>query len=373
MGSTCYLWNSEKGIIHEIETDRPICTLGWIHDGSALSFVNDQGIVQIFDINHAKIQRKMTANDSFVRTLSMAWNKQLLACGSQDSLIRTFDIRVKKPIQNLINPSKTEVTCLRWNIDGSMFATGSIDGQIGIISKDGGGRIINSIHNAHNSEIKAMSWCPWQNGLLATGGSGPNDHFLKLWSCSSSDNNDSVSPSSFASHSKGHIYQVWNQDLGSEITNLLWSKPISHSNYSFNSPSLSCHSSGNDQNYRDLIVSHGDQISFYALNNWSRLSQRRGAIERAHLTSNNHESDSSFNHCTRETNGKILSMALNPNGTTLCTIGSDENIKLWKCYKNNSDYKGPLLSELVPTRANRNHSNPATSTNNFNMNHVRKH
>ena len=32
----------------------------------------------------------------------------------------------------------------------------------------------------HQGAVKALSWCPWKNGVLASGG-GAGDRSIKLW------------------------------------------------------------------------------------------------------------------------------------------------------------------------------------------------
>jgi len=41
-----------------------------------------------------------------------------------------------------------------------------------------------SLFSQHKAAVKALAWCPWQPGVLASGG-GTADRTIKLWNCNS--------------------------------------------------------------------------------------------------------------------------------------------------------------------------------------------
>ena len=64
-----------------------------------------------------------------------------------------------------------------------MFASGSVDGSAIIWDLKFG--FIDQI-KGHKGAVKALDWCPWKNGILATGGGSQNDKSIKLWNTTNS-------------------------------------------------------------------------------------------------------------------------------------------------------------------------------------------
>jgi cell division cycle protein 20 (cofactor of APC complex) len=45
-------------------------------------------------------------------------------------------------------------------------------------------KLIGFFYSQHQAAVKAVSWCPWQPGVLATGG-GTADKTIKIWNINS--------------------------------------------------------------------------------------------------------------------------------------------------------------------------------------------
>lgn len=80
---------------------------------------------------------------------------------------------------------------MKWSPDGSQLASGGNDNLLCIW--DMNSRIRNPSQNQsqiiygpkfcladHKAAVKALSWCPWQKNLLASGG-GSRDQCIKFW------------------------------------------------------------------------------------------------------------------------------------------------------------------------------------------------
>ncbi|KAK9469253.1 ubiquitin-protein transferase [Lipomyces arxii] len=121
----------------------------------------------------------------------------------------------------------------------------------------------------HKAAVKALAWCPWQLNLLATGG-GTYDKQIHFWNGTTGARLNSI-------------------DTGSQVTSLQWSTT-----------------------YKEIVSTHG-----YPDNNLSIWSYptlvKNGEIQ---------------GHDTR-----ILGSALSPDGSTLATVASDENLKFWKVFE----------------------------------------
>ncbi|KAG0636697.1 WD40-repeat-containing domain protein [Tuber brumale] len=121
----------------------------------------------------------------------------------------------------------------------------------------------------HKAAVKALAWCPWQLNLLATGG-GNYDRCIHFWNSTTGARVNSI-------------------DTGSQVTSLKWST-----------------------NYRELVSCHG--MPDNQLNIWSYPNLVRNVEIPAHET-------------------RILHSALSPDGQTLATCASDENLKFWKLFE----------------------------------------
>lgn len=121
----------------------------------------------------------------------------------------------------------------------------------------------------HKAAVKALAWCPWQLNLLASGG-GNYDGCIHFWNSTTGARVNSI-------------------DAGSQVTSLKWST-----------------------SYRELVSCHG--LPDNQLTVWSYPTLVRNVEIPAHET-------------------RILHSALSPDGQTLATCASDENLKFWKLFE----------------------------------------
>ncbi|KAK9449169.1 ubiquitin-protein transferase [Limtongia smithiae] len=121
----------------------------------------------------------------------------------------------------------------------------------------------------HKAAVKALAWCPWQMNLLATGG-GTYDKQIHFWNGTTGARVNTI-------------------DAGAQVTSLQWSTT-----------------------YKEIVSSHGFPDNNLAVWSYPTLV-KNGEIQ---------------GHDTR-----ILGSALSPDGSTLATVASDENLKFWKVFE----------------------------------------
>ncbi|KAF9425402.1 ubiquitin-protein transferase activating protein [Podila epigama] len=138
----------------------------------------------------------------------------------------------------------------------------------------------------HTAAVKALAWCPWQNNLLASGG-GTADKQIHFWNTTTGARVNSLF-------------------TGSQVTSIRWSKE-----------------------YKEFMSSHGypdNNISVYGYPSLNKIIDIPA-----------HES-------------RVLHTALSPDGQSVATVASDENLKFWKLFeprsKNSKGGNGKMARTL---------------------------
>ncbi|KAM0674515.1 ubiquitin-protein transferase activating protein [Gurleya vavrai] len=199
------------------------------------------------------------------RICSIDWNENLISVGTKTGKILHFDVREQKIVmQN--NFHDGEICGLKWSFDKKFLASGSNDNSLKIWQI--GTNVPRNNINSHKSAVKAIAWCPWKNGVLATGG-GTKDKCIKVWNISDDE-------------------LISDTTVDSQVCSLLYV-----------------------EKYREIISSHGyseNCISLWKANGMKKMD-----------TFGMHES-------------RVLHIAGNENGSMLVSVSADENLKFWNIY-----------------------------------------
>ncbi|KAI8918305.1 WD40-repeat-containing domain protein [Powellomyces hirtus] len=121
----------------------------------------------------------------------------------------------------------------------------------------------------HTAAVKALAWCPWQLNTLASGG-GSHDRTVHFWNAATGGKNASV-------------------DTGSQVTSIIWSTE-----------------------YKEFFTAHGfpnHHLSIWKYPSLTKIGDLEG-----------HEN-------------RVLHTAISPDGQTVATGASDENLKFWKIWE----------------------------------------
>lgn len=123
--------------------------------------------------------------------------------------------------------------------------------------------------DGHKAAVKALAWCPWKRQMIATGG-GSADKTIRLWDCNSATCLNTV-------------------DTGSQVCALEWNR-----------------------HEKELLSAHGyaqNQLSLWRFSDMKRIQDFTG-------------------HSAR-----ILSVAQNPEGSTVVSAGADETLRFWPVFE----------------------------------------
>jgi len=261
-----YVWNATDGSIVQLfqVDDYYISSVKWIKEGNVLGVGDSEGSVQLWDLANMKIIRTMRGHRGRIATLD--WNEHILASGGRDGEIHLHDVRIADHHVSTLQGHSQEVCGLAWSTDGKMLASGGNDNTVQLWDVSNP-RPINSITD-HQSAVKAVSWCPWERGVLATGG-GTVDRTIRIWNTT-------------------NMKQLHFIDTGSQVSSIVW-----------------------NSEYRELISGHGFSQNQLTIWKYPRLSKV------AALTG----------HTSR-----ILLVVSSPDGSSVASVAGDETIRLWNVW-----------------------------------------
>ncbi|KAJ9616381.1 WD repeat-containing protein slp1 [Cladophialophora chaetospira] len=264
-----YVWSADSGTVScllETPPDTYISSVKWSGDGAYVGVGLGSGEVQIWDVEEGTKLRSMFGHETRVGV--MGWNKHTLSTGARSGLVFNHDVRVAQhKVAELVSHT-AEVCGLEWRSDGAQLATGGNDNLVSIWDARSLAAPKFAKKN-HRAAVKALSWCPWQLNLLATGG-GSNDRHIHFWNTTTGARVNSI-------------------DTGSQVTSLKWSN-----------------------HYRELVSSGGFPDN--SLSIWSYPTLVRNVEIPAHES-------------------RVLHSCLSPDGQMLATAAADESLKFWKVFE----------------------------------------
>ncbi|KAL2845737.1 putative cell division cycle protein Cdc20 [Aspergillus pseudoustus] len=264
-----YVWSADSGSVScllETSPDTYISSVKWSGDGAYVGVGLGTGEVQIWDVEEGTKLRSMYGHESRVGV--MGWSKHTLSTGARSGLVFNHDVRIAQhKVAELVSHT-SEVCGLEWRSDGAQLATGGNDNLVNIWDA----RSLSApkfTKTNHRAAVKALSWCPWQLNLLATGG-GSYDRHIHFWNTTTGARTNSI-------------------DTGSQVTSLRWSN-----------------------HYREIVSSSGFPDN--SLSIWSYPTLVRNVEIPAHET-------------------RVLHSCLSPDGQLLATAAADESLKFWKIFE----------------------------------------
>ena len=270
LNQTLYIWNANDGNIKQLfqlsNTDKILTSVHWCENGVTLAVGQEDGYIKMWDVNKENMISNNKLHNTRVSSLSYNKGKGILASGGKDSLINIIDIRKKNPNVSRLTAHKQEVCGLAWSDDGSALASGGNDNIINIWNSNNLKQPYNRNKMMHKAAVKALAWCPYYAGVLASGG-GSSDMLVKVWNTVADE-------------------QMNEFNTGSQITSLVWNCV-----------------------QKELLSSHGfqhNQVSIWSYPDCEHITDLRGHKDR------------------------ILNMCINPSSTMIVTASADESLRFWR-------------------------------------------
>lgn len=262
-----YLWNAGSGSVtplaQMVGQGSHVTSLAWKKKGPYMA-VGAADEVQIWDTERCAMIRSMRGHCSRVGALT--WEGSLVSSGSRDTTIMHHDVRSPQQSVATLRAHSQEVCGLRWSETGGQLASGGNDNMLYVWDC----RRHTPLHSfsEHQAAVKALAWCPWQKGLLASGG-GTQDRMVRFWNTSTGTFLNAV-------------------DTHSQVCALEWSRHA-----------------------KELVSSHG------YCHNQLVLWQYPSMIKVAELTG----------HTAR-----VLHLAQSPDGHTVVSAAADETLRFWRIF-----------------------------------------
>ncbi|KAJ1287275.1 hypothetical protein BS78_03G418900 [Paspalum vaginatum] len=267
LGTCVYLWsasNSKVTKLCDLGPTDSVCAVHWSREGSYLAIGTGHGDVQIWDSSRCKRIRNMGGHEQ--RTGVLAWSSCILSSGGRDKNIFQHDIRVPSDYISQFIGHRSEVCGLKWSHDDRELASGGNDNQLLVWNQRSQQPVLRLTE--HTAAVKAITWSPHQQGLLASGG-GTADRCIRFWNTANGNVLNSI-------------------DTGSQVCNLAWCK-----------------------NVNELVSTHGysqNQIMVWKYPSMSKVATLTG-------------------HTMR-----VLYLASSPDGQSIVTGAGDETLRFWNIF-----------------------------------------
>mmetsp|Transcript_9698 Transcript_9698/g.14014 ORF Transcript_9698/g.14014 Transcript_9698/m.14014 type:complete len:733 (+) Transcript_9698:133-2331(+) len=292
LGQSVYLWYGDNEQIEHLLTltgpEDYVTSVCWCNREGCSNYIavgTNESAVQLWDASVLQKVRNLRGHTS--RIGSLAWNQNWLSTGSRDSSILQHDVRAPQNVVATYIGHTQEVCGLKWSHDGNTLASGGNENFLCLwdAAISSRGRSTSSTAEPlpttsssivsprvtltqHKAAVKALAWCPFQRGVLASGG-GTADRSIKFWNTNSATLLNTI-------------------DTGSQVCSLLWS---THS--------------------KEICSSHG--FSEYQLILW-----RYPLMTKIQEFTGHH--------------ARVLHMEPSPNGSCVVSAAADETLRFWDIF-----------------------------------------
>ncbi|CAO3651831.1 unnamed protein product [Cunninghamella blakesleeana] len=280
LGTCVYLWDANTSRVTKLcdLQDEQITSVSWAQkqkgtNKNLLAIGTNQANLYLYDVKVSKKLRMWA--DHTGRIGSLCWNNNVLTTGSRDCTILHHDVRSSTEFFRELKGHNQEVCGLKWNQEGTSLASGGNDNKL-IIWDSHQDHILNTFED-HIAAVKAISWSPWERGVLVSGG-GTADKTIKFYNAF-----------------RGEL--IASHNIGSQVCNIQWSKRSKEI--------VSSHGYSNNN------VSDSNQVIVWNAKNMHNIQPL------AHLSG----------HTSR-----VLYMSMNDDGRTVVTGAGDETLRFWDVF-----------------------------------------
>lgn len=277
LDNAIYLWDGDSGDVNLlVELNEKCSSLTWSDDSCHISIGKNDGNIEIWDAETMTHVRTMRSGLG-VRIGSQSWLDTLCVTGSKSGEMQINDVRIKNHIVQTWDRHQGEVCGLSFREDGIQLASGANDNTVMIWDTRQNNDPIWTKRN-HKAAVKAISWHPEITNLLASGG-GSLDKHIHFWNTTTGNRLGSI-------------------DTGSQVSSLHWGQSYSKHSNSMNT---------------EIVATGGTPNNCITIYNYE-TKFKVAEIPQAH-------------------DSRIVSSQLSPDGTTIASVGGDENLKFYRVFE----------------------------------------
>lgn len=272
-------------------------------DGQMLVTGSDDRTIKLWNLTTKQEIRTLVGHSSYIYAIAISPDGQIIASGSVDKTIKLWNLNTGKEIRTLIGHSNS-VASVAFSPDGKLLASSSLDKTIKLWNLETNKEI--RTLTGHSQAVASVAFSP--DGLTLA--SGSYDKTIKLWNLNTgkeirtlTGHLDLVSSIAFspdgqqlASASKDKTIKLWNLNTGKQIHTLTGhDDKVTSVAYIPFSDSVIMASGSNDNTIKLWDTATGQEI-----------------------------------RTLKKDSGYVYAIAISPDGRTLASGGSADNIiKIW--------------------------------------------
>ncbi len=331
------------------DSSTAVYTVAFNPAGKVIACGSEDGMIRLWSVATGQpIGPPFTGNEGEVNSLAFSPNGQILATGNSDQVIQLWDVATRKPIGKPWHANAGEVNSVAFSPDGKLLASGS-DNQAIQVWNVATGQIAESAYLANAGTVNSVAFS--SNGQVLAGGDSGGT--IWLWNVAADRpignpltghlggvGSVAFSPGSMtlASGSTNGAVQLWNAANGQLVMTLLTgdTKPVNAVAFSPDGQVLA--SGSNDELIRLWNPATGEQIG-------PSLIGHLGWVNSVAFSPDSQIMASASNDGTVRlwnvpvgqpmgppavsTAGSVLSVALSPNGKVLVGGTANGTVRLW--------------------------------------------
>ena len=288
------------------ERFNPVTSLGMSPDGQFLAAGYDNASIQICNLDTRQHLQVLKGHYGPVVALSFSLEDFVLVSGSGDRTVRTWRLgQAQTATLDVTNDRGRQITALQLSSDGSILATGTLDGTISLWETERGERYAS--FRDHRREVESFYFIEDNLKLISTS----TDRTIRVWNVATGDSLKLT----------GHTSPIITSQI-SENGNLLATASLDHTIMLWNLKKRTC---------RHSLTGHGGRIQQMAFSTDSTVLASASADGSIRLWTT---TDGASMGPLMGNGAQINGITFRANTMILASCAADGTVRLWDVLRN---------------------------------------